>query len=124
MGEFVLERGRGTPRALAGVLRVFARGIGDAVFERGSGMWAGDGAWDGGDWRLERMLWGVGWDDRDEVGDGDSVRVKEGVRVFRDNGLRIDTFRSLSIGDGYRGLVSEIVAGLLSWGLPEVLTSS
>lgn len=54
------------------------------------------------------------------MGDGDSVRVNEGVRVLRDNGLRIETFRILSIGDGYRGLQSEMVAYLdivaLTWG--------
>lgn len=43
----------------------------------------------------------MGCDDVEDEGDGVSVRVKEGVRVLRDRGLRKATFRSLSNGEGY-----------------------
>lgn len=35
----------------------------------------------------------------DEVGEGVLVRVRLGVRVFRDRGRRIETFRSLLKGE-------------------------
>ena len=101
-GEFLVEGGSGTSRAGIGEALTGREGnMGEAATERGRGAARALIGETSGEWDCckEVELRGVEWVDDDES-EGVLVRVREGVRVFRERGRLNETLRSLSYGDG------------------------